>query len=412
MIHPLSAFDLNQEIAVSLLKSVKTAAHSLGLSLAVCLASALSSPSWAQDFDAGLDKFSQIDYAGALKEWQPLAEQGDAKAQYYLGLLYAYGLGDQVKAAQWYRKASEQGHADAQYTLGEMYAFGHGVQEDRVEQLKLYHKAAEQGHAQAQVRLGSLYHHGARGAKRDTAQARKWLSLAAKQGDPDIMKNVARLHREIALEEKEVEDSKKVLEDAQRGNAQAQFRLARAYAGYVSELGVNGSRELGIERNRAEAFKWYLKAAEQGHAEAQFQVAQNYRAASVEERDMNEVLKWYRRAAAQGHEEAKFHLGLTESHIRGQAALKEQAQKRTEQTQKRAASQKPPTPPSPQSSTHTDADAREDANVAMELGTKAMQGDRLALERLRTLSRQGNPRAKAMLEITETTLDIAERRKR
>ncbi|MFB3079630.1 MAG: hypothetical protein ACE1Y4_16655, partial [Lysobacterales bacterium] len=45
------------------------------------------------DFQAGKDAYDQGDYATALKEWQPLAKQGDAFAQSNLGRLYQYGLG-------------------------------------------------------------------------------------------------------------------------------------------------------------------------------------------------------------------------------------------------------------------------------------------------------------------------------
>ena len=39
----------------------------------------------AQDFDRGLAAAQSGDFATALKEWRPLAEQGDALAQYNLG---------------------------------------------------------------------------------------------------------------------------------------------------------------------------------------------------------------------------------------------------------------------------------------------------------------------------------------
>jgi hypothetical protein len=54
----------------------------------VCLAV----PSWA-DGQAGVDAYKRGDYATALRDWRPLAEQGDAGAQFYLGTLYAFGQG-------------------------------------------------------------------------------------------------------------------------------------------------------------------------------------------------------------------------------------------------------------------------------------------------------------------------------
>ena len=68
-------------------------------------------------------------------ETRALAEQGDARAQVYLGFMYVNGLGvpqDNVEAVWWYRRAAEQGSADAQSNLGFMYGTGAGVPPDYV----------------------------------------------------------------------------------------------------------------------------------------------------------------------------------------------------------------------------------------------------------------------------------------
>ena len=75
------------------------------------------------------------DFATALKEWKPLAEEGNAVAQNNLGLMYHNGWGvpqDYKEAVYWYRLAAEQGDAKAQGNLGVMYAFGNGVIKDYV----------------------------------------------------------------------------------------------------------------------------------------------------------------------------------------------------------------------------------------------------------------------------------------
>ncbi|MEJ2270163.1 MAG: tetratricopeptide repeat protein [Desulfobulbaceae bacterium] len=61
--------------------------------------------------------------------YQPKANQGDADAQFNLALLYYTGLGipqDRRYAIYWYTKAAEQGHIQAQYFLGKLYNFGDG----------------------------------------------------------------------------------------------------------------------------------------------------------------------------------------------------------------------------------------------------------------------------------------------
>ena len=53
----------------------------------------LGLPSYSSDFDKGLTAYKNGDYATALKEWKPLAEQGDLDAQYNLDLIHRKGLG-------------------------------------------------------------------------------------------------------------------------------------------------------------------------------------------------------------------------------------------------------------------------------------------------------------------------------
>ena len=104
----------------------------------------------AADFKKGLDAAKKGDFETALKEWRPLAEQGDSYAQYNLGLMYDYGLGvieDYTLAVYWYRQAAEQGHAKAQYNLGYMYESGRGIAKDDTQAVYWFRKAAEQGEA-------------------------------------------------------------------------------------------------------------------------------------------------------------------------------------------------------------------------------------------------------------------------
>ena len=87
------------------------------------------------DFQNGVAAYDSGDYATALREWTPLAEQGDADAQYNLGLMYANGEGvpqDYSTAVKWWSLAAEQGEAFAQNNLGLMYVLGYGVIQDDV----------------------------------------------------------------------------------------------------------------------------------------------------------------------------------------------------------------------------------------------------------------------------------------
>ncbi len=100
------------------------------------------------DFQKGFDAAQRGDFAAALREWRPLAEQEHAPAQYNLGLMYANGLGvvqDYKKAVKWYRTAAEQGNAPAQSNLGIMYSKGQGVLKDYVLGYMWFDIAASKG---------------------------------------------------------------------------------------------------------------------------------------------------------------------------------------------------------------------------------------------------------------------------
>jgi TPR repeat protein len=65
-----------------------------------------------------------------VKWYRQAAAQGDAVAQYNLGIMYAKGEGvprDDVEAVKWYQQVAARGYAGAQYSLGVMYAKGEGV---------------------------------------------------------------------------------------------------------------------------------------------------------------------------------------------------------------------------------------------------------------------------------------------
>jgi uncharacterized protein len=144
-----------------------------------------SSPVYADDFKDGLNARDRGDYKTAIEKLKPLAEQGDALAQYNLGLMYYIGLGvtlDLKEAVKWYRLAAEQGHARAQDILGMMYDRGQGVPQDYKEAVKWYRLAAEQGIGSSQHNLGLMYTKG-RGVPQDYVSAHMWFNIAGSNGD-------------------------------------------------------------------------------------------------------------------------------------------------------------------------------------------------------------------------------------
>ena len=92
------------------------------------------------------------DEAEAVKWFRLAAEQGDAKAQFNLGLMYDNGEGvlkDEAEAVRWFRLAAEQGVATAQFNLGIRYGKGEGVLKDSVLAHMWFNIAGANGYARA-----------------------------------------------------------------------------------------------------------------------------------------------------------------------------------------------------------------------------------------------------------------------
>ena len=79
----------------------------------------------------GIGQAAWADDVSYFKEMLQAAEQGNATAQYNLGVMYTNGQEgvrqDYAQAVHWYRKAAEQGDVDAQVNLGWLYDNGQGV---------------------------------------------------------------------------------------------------------------------------------------------------------------------------------------------------------------------------------------------------------------------------------------------
>ncbi len=200
----------------------------------IVLLISISICSWA---NAGLkeaDKaYETKNYDVVFNELKPLAEQGNAEAQYKLGVLFDAGQGvkrDLKQAIFWYQRAATQGYAQSQYNLGGIYARGNGVAQDYIQALSWYRKSAAQGYASAYVGLGYMYNTG-QGVPQNDKQAVAWYRRAA-----------------------------------EHGNIDGQFNLGMMYA--------NGR---GVSQNFKQSLFWYKKAAIQGDLEAIHNIGVQYK---------------------------------------------------------------------------------------------------------------------------------------
>lgn len=136
------------------------------------------------DIDEGLEAIQSENYSLAFKEFAHLAVEGDAHAQFYLGVMYNKGYGVEQsleKAIQWYEEASSGGIPEAQYNLGLLHYNGEGAVEDYVEAARWMRLAAEAEMTKAQYEMGLFYFYG-EGVKEDNQIALSWFLKAADKG--------------------------------------------------------------------------------------------------------------------------------------------------------------------------------------------------------------------------------------
>ncbi len=146
----------------------------------------------AADVAAGWAAYQKGDHARALKILKPLAEAGNADAQYDLGSMYSDGHGvprDPREAKAWWEKAANQGQTDAEFSLGFLLLYGAGegdtaIAADPAAGLPWIEKAGSQGSLAAQQFLAYQYWSGTL-LPADQAKAVYWASRMAESGRPE-----------------------------------------------------------------------------------------------------------------------------------------------------------------------------------------------------------------------------------
>lgn len=158
-------------------------AHFPMAALFLCLAAV---PLWAAGIDKHIDSIRRGDFQRAIGDLQPLAKQGDPRAQYLLGTIYLNQYVDPPgpdEAARWIRLAAGQDFVPAQTELARMYRNGDGIARDPVKTAYWYGRAAENGDVGAQLFIADAHAYGI-GLKRDRVQAYKWYQIAIRYWGP------------------------------------------------------------------------------------------------------------------------------------------------------------------------------------------------------------------------------------
>jgi len=136
------------------------------------------------DYNAGQSAYAAGRFVEALRIWRPLAESGDPRAAFGLGLLYDLGEGvgqDAAAAYAWYRTAAEAGVVLAEFNIAVMCDSGVGTARNAAEAAVWYARAAAHGIARAEYNLAQLYAAGD-GVPRNLDVAKAWYAAAAAHG--------------------------------------------------------------------------------------------------------------------------------------------------------------------------------------------------------------------------------------
>lgn len=290
----------------------------------------------SKEFDTATENYSLAE-ENLLKA----SELGSAEANYYLGLIYRYGvrLMNKKKSLEMLEKAADAGYSEAQIECYRTYDQGLGVERNPDKARYWIEKAAESGSMDAQFELGFKCYN------RDTdyAKAVQWFRKAAYNGHAEAQFYYAQMFFEgngVAEDHKEA--LRWMEKSAQKGFSTALFNCAVFYESgvgtavdkaaaynYYAKLAEtklsedDTAKELfvmrasvkcaqmcydgdGIPENTAKALYWYEKAAELGNVEAQKKCGQMYFDGEGTQADYYKAYHWFEEASGQGDDEAMF----------------------------------------------------------------------------------------------------------
>lgn len=266
--------------------------------------------------NTGLELYETEQYEECVELILPLAQKGNAKAQYIIGMLYYLGNyydEDNEEAVEWFKKAAEQDNYEAQYKLGLCYTNGYGVESNEDKANMWYSKSienltllAEAGDSDKQYELALRYYN-ADGTDEDNEKALHWFKEAAANDNYMAMLHVGECYAKgYGTEQNEDKANRwykrgiNIVEDlAISDDVDAQYIMGVAH--YEGEFGVDQDDET--------AFNWLTKAAEKEHAGALYYLAQCYMEERGTDKDFDYGIELMTRSAEGGDSDAQYYLG-------------------------------------------------------------------------------------------------------
>ena len=158
-----------------------------------------TSVGWSEDveYNSGLKEYQAGNYIKAIDIWKPLAEKGNAEAQYGLATLYFYSEDYRIPSSEniklgmkWLKKSAEQKYVDAMGMLAGFYERGFQVNKNIQKAMEIRKEAAGTGDGLAIYNLAISYLQGNEIINSDIEKAILLLKQAAKKGIPTASFNL------------------------------------------------------------------------------------------------------------------------------------------------------------------------------------------------------------------------------
>lgn len=156
----------------------------------------LTGVSAAQDVQSGIAAWQAGDYAKAVAEWRPLADAGNADAQFNVAQAYRLGRGVPQNlnlAEQWFERAARQRHEQAGASLG-LLLFQNGRAREAMPWIQA---AAMRGDPRAQYVFGTALFNGDV-LRQDLPRAYAMVGAAAAQGFPQAQAQLTEMERQLS----------------------------------------------------------------------------------------------------------------------------------------------------------------------------------------------------------------------
>ena len=169
------------------------------------ICAAFSGAAKADAYLKGFQALDQKDYKTALYYLSMFAANGDARANYNLGIMYREGLGvDQydIEALTHFIAAAEDGHMLGNYAVGLAFLRGRGSDIDVEAALFYLKEATLLGHALSPVEIGRVYFEG-KLTEKDFVAAHFWWSLARARNAPGAKESLNSLYQQMTEAQKQ-----------------------------------------------------------------------------------------------------------------------------------------------------------------------------------------------------------------